>query len=137
MDSILELERQTLQEVESFERALFTLLSRNPTTHDQKLQTDHKAAQILDKIQSRAATLNNVLHNENRFAAEVNLLAGPSQQQNDLSEFYARLVKIQEHHSKYPDSVPGGFDLEIAAFLDDEAQEIPEDDEEQEDRACH
>ena len=53
---------------------------------------------------------------------------------NDLSEFYSRLVKIQEHHSKYPDTTPGGgFQLELASFLDELGPE--EEDYEEEDRA--
>jgi splicing factor 3A subunit 3 len=43
-------------------------------------------------------------------------------------------VKIQEHHSKYPDSVAGGFDLELAALLEEPDPENG-DDEYEEDRA--
>ncbi|KAG6916703.1 hypothetical protein DXG01_005652 [Tephrocybe rancida] len=122
MDSIVELQRQNHEELERFERGLSSLLSRNQPTHEVKLQTEHKASQILDRIQSRALTLNSLYQDEDARKAELEALSAPAQQ-NDLSEFYSRLVKIQEHHAKYPDSVPGGFDLELAALLDEPNQE--------------
>ncbi|KAJ7682573.1 hypothetical protein DFH06DRAFT_298366 [Mycena polygramma] len=132
MDSVIEIQRQTHEEVERFERALYTLLSRNAHTHDLRLQTEHKAAQILDRISSRVTSLNSIYEDEDRRRAEMDLLSAPAQQ-NDLSEFYARLVKIQEHHAKYPDSVPGGFDLELAVLLEDPNQDGADDDFEEED----
>jgi splicing factor 3A subunit 3 len=134
MDSVIEIQRQTHEEIERFERALYTLLSRNAPTHDIRLQTEHKAAQILDRISSRGTSLSSIYEDEDRRRAEIDLLSAPPQQ-NDLSEFYARLVKIQEHHAKYPDSVPGGFDLELAVLLEDYNQDGADDDFEEEDRA--
>ncbi|KAG6880182.1 hypothetical protein C0992_004634 [Termitomyces sp. T32_za158] len=130
MDSIIELQRQNHEELERFERGLSSLLSRNQPTHETKLQIEHKASQILDRIQSRILTLNSLYQDEDARKAEIHSLSAPAQA-NDLSEFYSRLVKIQEHHAKYPDSVPGGFDLEIAALLDEPNQE--EEDYEEED----
>lgn len=131
MDSIIELQRQSHEEIERFEVALYTLLSRPQLTHEKTLQNEHKASQILDRITSRVDALNNLYQDEDARKAELDLLSAPSQQ-NDLSQFYARLVRIQEHHSKYPDAIPDGFDLEIASFLDDPNQD-GDDDYEQED----
>jgi splicing factor 3A subunit 3 len=133
MDSVIEVQRQTHEEIERFERAMYTLLSRNTSAHDQRLQTEHKAAQVLDRISSRVTSLNSIYEDEDRRRAEFDLLSTPTNQ-NDLSEFYARLVKIQEHHAKYPDSVPGGFDLELAVLLEDYNQDGADDDFEEEDR---
>lgn len=126
MDSIIELQRQTHEELERFERALYTLLSRNQSAHEARLQNEHKASQMLDRISSRVLSLNSLYQDEDTRKKELNLLSAPVHQ-NDLSEFYSRLMKLQEHHSKYPDSAPGGFDLEIASFLDEPNQD--EDDE--------
>ncbi|KAF9006533.1 hypothetical protein BDQ17DRAFT_1389338 [Cyathus striatus] len=122
MDSVIEIQRQTHEEIERFEQALYTLLSRPNSSHDRNLQNEHKAAQILDRISSRVTALNNLYKDEDSRKAEIDALSVPAQQ-NDLSEFYSRLVKIQEHHAKYPDSAPGGFEIEIAAFLDEPGQE--------------
>ncbi|KAF8204787.1 RNA splicing factor PRP9 [Pholiota molesta] len=130
MDSILELQRQTHEEVERFERALYTLLSRPNSTHEKNLQNEHKASQILDRISARVTTLNNLYQDEEARKAELDALSLPSQQ-NDLSEFYSRLGKIQEHYNKYPDAVSVGFDLEIAAFLDEPGQDGDEEYEEE------
>ncbi|KAJ7178925.1 hypothetical protein C8R46DRAFT_1071897 [Mycena filopes] len=127
MDSVIEVQRQTHEEVERFERALYTLLSRNAPTHDLRVQTEHRAAQILDRISSRVTTLDAIYEDEDRRRAEIDVLSAPTQQ-NDLSEFYARLVKIQEHHAKYPDSVPGGFDLELAVLLEEHNQDGADED---------
>jgi splicing factor 3A subunit 3 len=135
MDSVIEVQRQTHEEIERFERALYTLLSRPPSTHQSNLQNEHKASQILGRISSRVSALNSFYEDGDTRKAEIDLLSAPSQQ-NDLSEFYSRLVKIQEHHSKYPDSIPGGFDLELAALIEDTNQEVGDEDYEEEDRAC-
>ena len=136
MDSIIELQRQNHEEIERFERALYTLLSRNQPTHESKLLNEHKASQVLDRISSRVTALNNLYADQGGRKAEIELLSAP-QQQNDLSEFYSRLVKIQEHHSKYPDATPGGFDLELAALLEEGNQDGIDDEYEEEDRECH
>lgn len=132
MDSIIEIQRQTHEGVERFERALYTLLSRPTSSHENNLQNEHKASQILDRIFSSLVDLNNLYQDEDARSAELDALSAPAQQ-NNLDEFYSRLGKIQEHHNKYPDSLPVGFDLEIAAFLDEPGQE--EEDYEEEDRA--
>ncbi|KAF8631593.1 hypothetical protein AX15_002341 [Amanita polypyramis BW_CC] len=131
MDSVVEVQRQTHEEIERFEAALYTILSRPQPTHDRKLQAEHKAAQILDRISGRVTALSNLYADQASRKVELDLLSTNSQ--NDLSEFYSRLVKIQEHHTKYPDSVPGGFDLEIAAFLDEPDQEAGDEEFEEED----
>ncbi|KAL1735907.1 RNA splicing factor PRP9 [Schizophyllum commune] len=129
MDSIFEVQRQTHEEVERYERALYTLLSRNQPTHEGKLQTEHKASQILDRISSKATTLNTLYQDKDTIKAEADRISSASRP-DDLTEFYSRLVKIQEYHAKYPDSTPGGLDLEIAAFLDEPGQEDEEYEEE-------
>jgi splicing factor 3A subunit 3 len=135
MDSIIETQRQTHEEIERYETALYSLLSRNQPTHEIKLQTEHKAAQVIDRISSRLTALHNYYLDEDARKAEIGALSAPAAAQNDLSEFYARLVKIQDHYNKYPDAVPGGFDLELAAILEEGNQDGLDDDFEEEDRA--
>ena len=133
MDSLLEIQRQTHEEIERFDRALYTVLSRPPLNQEANLQNEHKASQILDRITARATALNTLYEDEAARNAESEALSAQGKA-NDLSEFYSRLVKIQEHYSKYPDSTPGGgFDLELASFLDEPGQE--EEDYDEEDRA--
>ncbi|KAF5363509.1 hypothetical protein D9756_000349 [Leucocoprinus leucothites] len=121
MDSVIELQRQTHEEIERFESALYDLLSRPHTTHERNLQNEHKASQVLDRITARITALNNLYVDEDSRRAEINKLTAPAKTE-DLSEFYSRLVKIQEHHNKYPDSAPG-IDLELASFLEEPDQE--------------
>lgn len=130
MDSIIEIQRQTHEDIERYHRALYTLLSRPQATHSHNLQNEHKASQILDRLFSRIVTLNDLYHDEDARKIELDALSAPSHQ-NDLSEFYTRLTKIQDHHNKYPDAVPISFDFEIAAFLEEPAQDGDEDFEEE------
>ena len=134
MDSLIEIQRQTHEDIERFERALYTLLSRPQATHSRNLQNEHKASQILDRLFSRIVTLNDLYNDEDARKKELDALSAQSHQ-NDLSEFYERLNKIQEHHNKYPDAVPLAFDFEIATFLEEPALDGDEDFEE-EDRMC-
>ncbi|KZT29276.1 hypothetical protein NEOLEDRAFT_1056249 [Neolentinus lepideus HHB14362 ss-1] len=130
MDSVIEVQRQTHEEIERYERALYQLLSKPSPSHQQRLQTEHKTSQILERIGSRVVALNGVYQDEDTRNSEIESLSA-STKQDDLSEFYSRLVRIQEHYAKYPDSVAEGFEQELAAFLE-EGQEAEEEDEDQE-----
>ncbi|EKM59265.1 uncharacterized protein PHACADRAFT_25368 [Phanerochaete carnosa HHB-10118-sp] len=132
MDSTIEVQRQTHEEIEHFERALYTILSKSQPTHDGRLQTEHKASQILDRIQSRVVALNNLYEDQEARKTELDKLSSPGNP-NDLGEFYARLNKIQEHYVKYPDTTANGFELELAAFVDEVMEEVGEDEYEADD----
>ncbi|KAI6130346.1 hypothetical protein EDD16DRAFT_1689698 [Pisolithus croceorrhizus] len=111
MDSIIETQRQAHEEIERYEIT--------------KLQTEHKAAQVLGRLSTRVTALKA----QRRWTA----LTSPAQP-SDLSEFYARLVKIQDHYNKYPDVAAGGFDLELAALLEEGNQDgVDEEEYEEED----
>ena len=90
MDSVIEVQRQTHEEVEQFERALYTILSKPQSTHEGRLQTEHKASQILDRIGSRIVSLNNLYQDQETRKTELDLLSA-SNNPNDLGEFYNRL----------------------------------------------
>ncbi|PCH41459.1 hypothetical protein WOLCODRAFT_163111 [Wolfiporia cocos MD-104 SS10] len=132
MDSIIEVQRHTHEEIEQFERALYTILSKPQPTHESRLQVEHKASQLLDRLSSRLVTLNNIYEDQDARKAEIDSLSALPHQQNDLSAFYSRLGKIQEHYAKYPDALVAGFDPELAALLDD-PEEYADDEEYEED----
>lgn len=129
MDSIIEQQRQTHEETERFERALATVLSKPQPNQQVKLTNEHKASQILDRITSRVISLNAQYQDEATRKAELDLLSGKP---DDLSEFYSRLKSIKDYHMKYPNEVVGGFQLELAALIEDKNFEGGEDDEDEE-----
>ncbi|OCB84850.1 hypothetical protein A7U60_g8071 [Sanghuangporus baumii] len=131
MDSVIEVQRQTHEEVERLERALAQVLAKPSTTQQGKLANEHKASQILDRIISRAHTLNNLYQDEAARKAEIDAISGSKA--DDMSEFYSRLGKIKEFHMKYPDQVVGGFELELAALVNDDTGEGNDDQDEEED----
>ncbi|KAL4081580.1 hypothetical protein V8B97DRAFT_1893143 [Scleroderma yunnanense] len=128
MDSTVEAQRQAHEEIERYEIVLYSLLARNQLTHETKLQTEHKAAQVLGRLSSRLTTLKSLYEDEDARKTEIDSLTA-SAQPGDLSEFYSRLVKIQDHYNKYPDVAAGGFDLELAALLEEGNQDGFEDEE--------
>ncbi|KAI0040079.1 hypothetical protein FA95DRAFT_1503340 [Auriscalpium vulgare] len=132
MDSLIEVQRQNHEQIERYERALFTILSRPSNAHQTRVQNDHKAAQLLDRISARVSALNSSYQDQDARTAEIDSLSARSQQ-NDLSEFYSRLGKIQEHHNKYPDAGADAFALEIASFMEEYSPEDYENEEEVED----
>ena len=127
MDSIIEVQRQTHEEIEHFERALYQILAKPAPLHQGKVQAEHRASQILERISARVNTLDNLYQNDDTRKQEIEAISGSSKA-DDLSEFYSRLGKIQEHHAKYPDGIVDGFELELLALTEDPmAEEVDED----------
>jgi len=136
MDSIIEVQRQTHEEIEHFERALYQILAQPAQVHQQKVQNEHRASQILDRISARVGTLNNLYQSGDTRKQEITAISGPSKA-DDLSEFYSRLGKIQEHHAKYPDGIVDGFELELLALTEDPTAEEADEDYAEEDRTFY
>ncbi|CAG7848852.1 Splicing factor 3A subunit 3 AltName: Full=Protein noisette [Serendipita indica DSM 11827] len=126
MDSIIEVQRQTHEEIERFERALSTILSRQHKTHKAHLAAEHKASDILDRIVARSVTLQNAYDDiDGTRKAEIDLLAAPAKPGiNDLDEFYKRFKKLQDHHTRYPNQPINGFEIELAAMVDDMEEQM-------------
>ena len=135
MDSIIEVQRQTHEEIEHFERALYQILAKPPQSHQQKVQTEHRASQILDRISARVNTLHNLYQNDDT-RKQIEAISGSSKA-DDLSGFYSGLGKIQEHHAKYPDGIVDGFELELLALTEDPAAEEGDEDYMEEDRTLN
>lgn len=133
MDSIVEVQRQTHEEIEHFERALYQILAKPAQLHQQRVQTEHRASQILDRISARVNTLDNLYQNDETRKQEIEAISGSSRV-DDLSEFYSRLGKIQEHHAKYPDGITDGFELELLALTEEPAAEEGDEDYMEDDR---
>lgn len=133
MESLLELQRQTHEEIERYERALASVLSKPATNQQAKLSNEHTASKILDRITARAKTLNGLYKDEEERKKEIDVLSGSKA--DDLSEFYSRLGRIREHHMKYPDLPVGGFELELATLVDADPDDYDEENDE-EDREC-
>ncbi|KAG8949278.1 hypothetical protein FRC04_008880 [Tulasnella sp. 424] len=113
MDSVIEVQRQTHEEIERLERAAATLLSQPLTTRRLQIKNEHKVGTVLDRIRDRASTLHSsYLDDDNTRHAETTSLSTP-----DFTEFYARLKKIREYHLKYPDQPADPFELELAGLM--------------------
>ncbi|KAF8759859.1 phosphatidylinositol dephosphorylation [Rhizoctonia solani] len=118
MDSIIEEQRNTHEEIERFERALADILSRPQVTHKTNLIAEHKASAILDRMHSRMVTLNSLYMDEagprNQELEQLSSASAP----DDLNDFYSKLKKIKDHHHKYPDSATNAFALELDSLVE-------------------
>ncbi|KAH8830392.1 hypothetical protein DL96DRAFT_1495288 [Flagelloscypha sp. PMI_526] len=113
MDSILELQRQSHEDIERFEQALSGLLSQQAT-----VRAHHVAADILERTHNRIHDLANVYQNTAARDKEIQLIAGST----DLDLFYSRLAALKEHHIKYP-TPASGVQSELDSLLRDPEQD--------------
>lgn len=126
--SILEVARSNHEESERYESALVDLLlSSNPTktTHSDQLLKSHKASILLDRITERNSFLLDFYNDSTgERKRELNQLGNQNENQNEnqdgdgeignsasstFTEFYQRLNKIKDYHSKYPSLEPVSF----------------------------
>ncbi|KIO17790.1 hypothetical protein M407DRAFT_227443 [Tulasnella calospora MUT 4182] len=124
MDSVIEVQRQTHEEIERLERAAATLLSQPLTTRRLQIKNEHKVSNVLDRIRDRASTLHtSYLDEDSTRHAETTSLSTP-----DFAEFYSRLKKIREYHLKYPDQPADPFELELAGLMgeDEDLMDVEE-----------
>ncbi|QRV87864.1 splicing factor 3A subunit 3 [Ceratobasidium sp. AG-Ba] len=118
MDSAIELQRNTHEEIERFEKALADILSRPQVTHRANLIAEHKASAILDRMHGRMVSLNAQYMDDSgpREQELEQLSSAPAP--DDLTDFYAKLKKVKDHHHKYPDGATNGFSLELKGLLE-------------------
>ncbi|KAF8341265.1 uncharacterized protein EI90DRAFT_3033292 [Cantharellus anzutake] len=128
MDSIIELQRQTHEEVERLEKALAIILSQPTSQHDVRLANEHRAKHVLERVAERMSTLSSSYADvDSARRREQELVSKPSDPAEELSEFYIRLNRIKEFHSKYPDTPADPFVIEVEAIF--RADEMDEDEE--------
>jgi len=78
MDSIIEVQRQTHEEIEHFERALYQILAKPTPLHQQRVQAEHRATQILDRVSARVNALNNLYQSDDTRKQEIAAISGSS-----------------------------------------------------------
>ncbi|KAI9006135.1 hypothetical protein BC832DRAFT_556216 [Gaertneriomyces semiglobifer] len=110
MNSILELQRRTHEELDLLEQAAVQELLAKAKAHKERLIQEHRVAKILDRMQQRGQFLLDLYSDEDGLRKkEINAITGTK----DLGEFYARLREIKEHHRKYPHAAVEPMDLDI------------------------
>ncbi|WVF65778.1 hypothetical protein IAT40_000512 [Kwoniella sp. CBS 6097] len=103
MDSIIETQRQTHEEIERYEQALADVLGQNPTVRKNITRRDRKAAEILDRVGTLRKELVDLYEDiPGLRPRELELLSAPPAGQDDLAEFYARYNKIKSFHQRNP-----------------------------------
>ncbi|TYJ51396.1 hypothetical protein B9479_008037 [Cryptococcus floricola] len=103
MDSIVETQRQTHEEIERYEQALAEVLMQNPTATKNVTRRDRKAAEILDRIGTLRRELVDMYEDiPGLRPKELALLSAPGAGQDDLEEFYLRFNKIKDFHGRNP-----------------------------------
>ncbi|ORY22495.1 hypothetical protein BCR39DRAFT_551420 [Naematelia encephala] len=103
MDSIIETQRQTHEEIERYEQALADVLFQTPTAQRNITRRDRKAADILKRIEELRGEL--IVQYEDvpgLRPRELALLSQPPPGEDDLAEFYVRFNKIKDFHRRNP-----------------------------------
>ncbi|KAH8084173.1 hypothetical protein HD553DRAFT_335567 [Filobasidium floriforme] len=111
MESVIEIQRQSQEEIERYEQALADILTKPVRGARANLRNQHKALDVLNRIADRQADLSKLYDDDDGLrAAELSLLSAPSSSkgdpQNDLAEFYTRLDKIKSYHARHPNLEP-------------------------------
>ncbi|WWC87900.1 uncharacterized protein L201_002800 [Kwoniella dendrophila CBS 6074] len=103
MDSIIETQRSTHEEIERYEQALAEVLIQNPTAQKNITRRDRKAAEILDRIGGLRKELIDFYEDlPGLRPKELQLLSAPPAGEDDLAEFYVRYNKIKDFHGRNP-----------------------------------
>ena len=116
MDSIIETQRQTHEEMERYEAALADVLMQNPTvvSHQSFIgpprsqvqqrnitRRDRKAADLLERIEQLRKDL---LHQYEDLPGlrpqEIQLLSQPAAGEDELGEFYKRFEGVKDFHRR-------------------------------------
>ncbi|WVR03823.1 hypothetical protein IAU60_000819 [Kwoniella sp. DSM 27419] len=103
MDSIIETQRQTHEEIERYEQALADILLQNPTAQKNITRRDRKAAEVLDRVGKLRTELVDLYEDVPGLRPrELQLLSAPPAGEDDLAEFYVRYNKIKDFHQRNP-----------------------------------
>ncbi|ORX89740.1 hypothetical protein K493DRAFT_305538 [Basidiobolus meristosporus CBS 931.73] len=109
MDSILEKQRRTHEEIERLEQAIVDQFLTEAVTHRAKLARDHKVSEYVDKITAKNGNLLKFYEDKDGARAkEIEKISGAS----EFSEFYQRLKDIKDYHRRYPNEVVEPLELE-------------------------
>lgn len=109
MESIVEVQRQSHEEIERYEQALADVLSKPSTSSRESLRNQHKAYDILDRIAKKKKTLKEQYDDALGLRAkELAALSVPPARDHELDEFYSRFDAIKKRYT----SVAGGMTAE-------------------------
>ncbi|WRT65712.1 uncharacterized protein IL334_002660 [Kwoniella shivajii] len=103
MDSIIETQRSTHEEIERYEQALAEVLLQNPTAQKNITRRDRKAADVLGRLGGLRKELVDFYEDlPGLRPRELQLLSAPQAGEDDLAEFYTRYNKIKDFHQRNP-----------------------------------
>jgi splicing factor 3A subunit 3 len=121
MESILEQQRRLHEEMERLEHIGAKILLRRPRTHKEKLATEHRLKDVLNRIQSIARKLFAFYEDKDNLRhEEIDALSPP----NEFEEFYRRLKMIEHHDQKFPEEYAEYLDIELSGLDDIEEEQL-------------
>ncbi|KAJ1720972.1 Pre-mRNA-splicing factor sap61 [Coemansia erecta] len=111
-NSIIEQQRQALEDIERTELAIVDMMQQDLTQHRYRLIREHKINELLAQIQSRShLVLELEKDSSGRRHQEMEHMAA-----HQLEEFAARLGEIQSYHRRNPGALVHPPELEYAKY---------------------
>ncbi|DAZ94621.1 TPA: hypothetical protein N0F65_010560 [Lagenidium giganteum] len=99
--TVLEQLRSAQEDIESYERAVVSMLQEKPRNHRERVLHGHKVSNLLDKVVTQSAHVKELYEDkDNTFEDEKDGMRGRAV----FTSFYEQLKGIRSFHRKYPHS---------------------------------
>lgn len=106
MQSLIETQRSGHQRYAHLNASLVTTLASAPaanvSTHRDRLNHNHRASHLLNKVTDTAKDLSLSYDDHVARMQEIEALAGSGVKGNDVAEFYTRLATLKDWHRRHP-----------------------------------
>ena len=112
--SVVEVARQTHEEIERFLQAATDLVSSTSSTASSStLRKEHQTSRMLDAIVSRNYSLYSYYSDAGGDMQDELRKLNEEVGADSLAEFYHRLAKLKDYHKKYPNVMPDVFSAQL------------------------
>ncbi|KAJ2000104.1 Pre-mRNA-splicing factor sap61 [Coemansia thaxteri] len=112
MNSVIEQQRQSYEDIERLEQAIVDLMMQDLTKHRYKLLREQKISELLDQVQSRSKQVLEMEQDE--LGVRGKETEGMSE--HSFEEFYSRLGDIRGHHRRNAGAVVELPELEYLKY---------------------
>jgi splicing factor 3A subunit 3 len=100
MTTLLEQQRQALEDIECYERMVNKSLENKPKSHRERIRQGNRVSLLLNKVKDRSVTANEfAVDSDGSRKEEIQSMKGDAV----FSSFYDRLKDLRDYHRRFPD----------------------------------